>query len=62
MVRKSLNRIDAKVNRILIDVVCVRAYKRGPLEAGMSWGLLVEKVEKVGRDARAAALGRHPAH
>ena len=45
-----------------VDVVCVRAYKRGPLEAGMSWGLLVEKVEKVGRDARAAALGRHLAH
>jgi hypothetical protein len=35
-----------------------RAYKRGPLETGVSWGVLIEKVEKVGRDARAAALGR----
>ena len=33
-----------------------------PLRRACLGGLLVEKVEKVGRDARAAALGRHLAH
>jgi hypothetical protein len=35
-----LDRIDAKENRILIDGGEGRAYKRGPLEAGVSLGVV----------------------
>ena len=58
MVLMWLDRTDAKVSRILIDGVFWRAYKRGPLGRVCLGGVLIEKVEKVGRDARAAALGR----